>query len=372
MDPLGETAAVLARLGLQVKSVGPDGTRRRNPSALAEHPHFTPNPGALRMWSYAPADLPQGAPLVVVLHGCTQSAADYANGAGWLTLADRFGFAVLCPEQVAANNPNRCFNWFQPEDVARDGGEAASIRAMVAILVDALKLDPARVFVTGLSAGGAMTSVLLATYPEVFAAGAIVAGLPYRAADGMQQAFGAMFQPQPRSPGAWGDLVRAASAHAGAWPRVSIWHGEADSTVRFANASEIAKQWLDVHGLPATPAATEIVDGHRRAVWTDAGGEPVIEAYMIAGLGHGVPLASGEPDGCGAPGPFALEAGISSSSRICEFWGLSERAPSRDAAEPTFTAPAWSVPPTLPMGGGRVDVEAVIAKALAAAGLTGR
>ncbi|MGA8900932.1 extracellular catalytic domain type 1 short-chain-length polyhydroxyalkanoate depolymerase, partial [Bradyrhizobium sp.] len=125
---------------------------------LTETPQFGSNPGALRMFSFVPPGLQDGCPLVVVLHGCTQSAASYDLGAGWSTLAERFGFALLLPEQQRLNNPNGCFNWFQSEDIERGHGEAASIRQMVMTMVSNHGIDPARVFVTGLSAGGAMTS----------------------------------------------------------------------------------------------------------------------------------------------------------------------------------------------------------------------
>jgi len=144
------------------------------PSKLVEHVDFGENPGALRMFAYVPPSLPQKAPLVVILHGCGQSAADYARGAGWITLADELGFAVLAPEQVRANNMNVCFNWFQPGDTARGQGEAASIRQMVERITSDHRLDHARIFITGLSAGGAITAALLAAYPEIFAGGASV------------------------------------------------------------------------------------------------------------------------------------------------------------------------------------------------------
>src|SRR4051794_6711039 len=167
------------------------------------------------MFAYVPDQLAPSPPLVVVLHGCLQTAAGYDSGAGWSTLADRYGFALLLPEQQRSNNQSGCFNWFQTGDIERGHGEAQSIRQMVDKMMSDYGVDPARVFVTGLSAGGAMTSVMLATYPEVFAGGAIIAGLPYGAATNVQQAFETMFQCPPRSARAWGDLVRSASAHTG-------------------------------------------------------------------------------------------------------------------------------------------------------------
>src|SRR5215813_4621462 len=129
-------------------------------SRLMELGNFGTNPGDLRMFTYLPPDVSADCALMVVLHGCTQSAASYDLGAGWSTLAERFGFALLLPEQQRTNNPNGCFNWFQTGDIERGNGEALSIRQMVAKMVSDHGIDPARVFVTGLSAGGAMTSVM--------------------------------------------------------------------------------------------------------------------------------------------------------------------------------------------------------------------
>src|ERR1700735_579685 len=198
---------------------------------LVETKQFGTNPGDLRMFSYVPADLPPSAALVVVLHGCGQTAAGYDVGAGWSTLAKHYGFALLMPEQQPGNNAHGCFNWFNPEDTKRGHGEACSIRQMTARMVADHGIDPRRIFVTGLSAGGAMTSVMLATYPEVFAAGAIIAGLPYGAASDLREALSTMRATPVRTPHRLGDLVRNASAHKGPWPRLSVWHGNADGVV---------------------------------------------------------------------------------------------------------------------------------------------
>src|SRR6188508_3373251 len=154
---------------------------------------FGSNPGNLRMFDYRPSNLADSPALVVVLHVCTQSAAGYDLGAGWSTLADRYGFALLLPEQQRSNNPNGCFNWFLPEHNRRGEGEALSIRQMIERVIIEYGIDRSRVFITGLSAGGAMTSTMLACYPEVFAAGAIIAGLPFGAAANVMEAFEGMF-----------------------------------------------------------------------------------------------------------------------------------------------------------------------------------
>src|SRR5690606_1631595 len=190
-------------------------------------------------------------------HGCTQTAADYHAHAGWRDLADRAKFAVIYPEQRTTNNLNRCFNWFQPGDSDRGQGEAASIRQMVAHAVTTYDLNPDRVFATGLSAGGAMTANLLADYPDVFRAGAIMAGVPAKGAGALDTAYSGMGSDQRRTPGQWADLVRrSAPDHPGSWPTVAIFHGTADTTVAPVNADELRDQWTAVHGVSQEPSRT--------------------------------------------------------------------------------------------------------------------
>jgi poly(hydroxyalkanoate) depolymerase family esterase len=381
-------------------------------SRLTETTGFGTNPGDLRMFSYLPGDqrARQKSPLVVVLHGCTQNAAGYDVGAGWSTLADRYGFALLMPEQKPSNNGNCCFNWFSPEDTARGSGEALSIRQMIARMARETNIDKDRIFVTGLSAGGAMTSVMLATYPEVFAGGAVIAGLPYGIATNVQQALNGMYQSPSRPARELGDLVRNASKHKGPWPKLSVWHGSADKTVNPSNADEIVKQWLDVHRLPPVPMSVSTVDGHPRAIWWNADGKTVIESYTITDMAHGTPLGIGENDErYGAQGAFMIEAGISSSYHIASFFGLTGRihqpkeAPRevpKDVSVPVATAatlptitiapPAFPPPPAPeinaipwpsalsashaksrrpPPRRPAIDVGAIITRALTAAGL---
>lgn len=323
------------------------------------------NPGNLRARAYLPAGLEPGAPLVVVLHGCTQNAAVYDHGSGWSRLADRHGFALLFPEQQRSNNLNLCFNWYQPEDVARGSGEAASIRAMVERMVAAHRLDADRLFVTGLSAGGAMTSAMLAAYPEVFAAGAIIAGLPYGCADNLNEALSAMRSPGSAKGAVLGNAVRRASSHRGPWPRISVWHGSADRLVVPGNGEAIVRQWRDLHGLSAAPARLEQVEGYPRRTWSDASGRVLVEDYVVTGMAHGTPLMPGREEGqSGQAGAHMLDVGLSSTDRIAAFFGIAPEPAARPAHR---GAAAASAPPSRAAPAN--DVQGVIEDALRAAGL---
>ena len=336
---------------------------------LVEIADFGANPGNLRMLVHAPEPLASRPGLVVVLHGCTQTAQAYDLGSGWSTLADAHGFALLSPEQKSANNANTCYSWFDPAHTARGKGEAGSIRNMIERMAVDLNIDRDRIFVTGLSAGGAMTNVMLATYPEVFAAGAVIAGLPYGSARNVHEAFRSMFSGASRSAHEWGALVREASPHEGPWPRVSIWHGDGDATVVPSNAQEIVKQWTDVHALPHHATSQETHGDHYIRQWRDEVGELRIEEHLIARMSHGAPLTSAEGEGVGVAGPFMLDVGISSTLEIARFFGLVSaqapiiaQAPKRRAAKQS--SPAEKSQPAL-----LSTVEKTIAEALRKAGL---
>ena len=329
MRTMSETINLLASLGA---GQGTPFSAGHAPGRLAALGDFGSNPGSLRALYHRPADLPEGAPLVVVLHGCKQSAGEYDHRAGWSQLADQAGFALLYPEQNHGNNPNMCFNWFRPRDARRDSGEALSIRQMIAAMVETHGLDRERVFVTGLSAGGAMANVMLATYPELFAGGAIIAGLAYGTATTVPEAFDCMRGQGTASDDELWALLREASAHAGPWPRVAIWQGAADHTVAPSNADDIAAQWRSVHHLGEAPTQEEVSGGRARRIWCNSAGEAVIELNTVAAMGHGTPLG----EDLGVPGPYMLDVGISSTREIARFWGID--AAEHAAAKPTSTS----------------------------------
>lgn len=351
---------------------------------------FGPNPGQLRCRAYVPAGLAPCAPLVVVLHGCTQTAAGYDEGAGWSALADEAGFALVFPEQQRSNNANLCFNWFEPGDIARAGGEAESIRSMIAHMVQAHWLDRTRIHVTGLSAGGAMAAVMLATYPEVFAGGAVIAGIPYASAGTVPEAFERMRGQGGPDAAGLAKLVRSASGHAGPWPRLSIWHGSTDRTVAFSNAQALADSWSLVIGQRAQATQVAQAGRHTTRSWLDADGSVRLELHSIDGMGHGTPIAPNGPAGSeagnqaggGRAMPYMLDVGVASTRWIASGWGIANlEGPAQPAAEQPAAAdrratprPDTPKPSPFPSMGGFADQQSegirhTIEGALRAAGL---
>ncbi|MEU6238033.1 PHB depolymerase family esterase [Kitasatospora sp. NPDC047058] len=299
---------------------------------------FGSNPGNLAMYAYVPAGLPAGAPLVVALHGCVQTATDYYRDSGWTKFADLYGFAVVFPQTGPANNSLSCFSWFDAGKDARGKGEAESVVEMVAKAESSYGSDRQRVFVTGLSAGGGMAADLLADYPDVFAGGAVDSGLPAHCATTQSAASGCQNSDQRLTPAQWGDKVRRAyPGYAGPWPRVAIWQGTADTTVKPVNATELRDQWTDVWGVGQNASATRsLPGGTTESVYEDANGRPAVALYSVAGMGHGLAVDPGSgTDQCGATGSYFLDT-ICSGYYTARFWGLDRGGPTT----PALPAPA--------------------------------
>lgn len=319
MARIGSAITQLAMLTMpQLPRFGNTGEGR-----LTDMTGFGSNPGALRGRSYIPEGLRAGAALVVVLHGCTQTGSGYDDGSGWSQIADECGFALLFPEQRRSNNPNLCFNCFSPFDSRRGNGEAHSVRQMIGAMIETYTIDERRIFVTGLSAGGAMASVMLASYPELFAGGAIIAGLPFGCATSVLEALARMRGEGFPADHRLAELVREASDHQGRWPTVSVWQGSADRIVCPSNSDRIIAQWQALHGIEKAMPERVTIGASKRRTWRDLSGRTAVEAYEIIGMGHGTPLDTGAPEGCGKAAPYMLEAGISSTRHIARFWGLS-------------------------------------------------
>ncbi|WP_298829875.1 PHB depolymerase family esterase [uncultured Piscinibacter sp.] len=280
----------------------PATARRRQPSTGearqwrgSVETHEFGNDAGRRIYKvYVPAgtcDAPRAT--VVMLHGCTQSADDFAAGTQMNRLADEHGFLVVYPEQPAQANASKCWNWFQPQDQRRGTGEPALIAGIVTEVVQRQGGDPRRVFVAGLSAGAAMAVVLGQTYPELFAGVGAHSGLPYGSAHDLPSALAAMKGGRSGMPGLKGAGTPQGKASQ-AVP-VIVFHGDRDHTVRPTNGAGIAQQARDAHAAQRPGADLQVstqsgvAPGGRRfsrTVHADREGRARIESWTLHGAGH--------------------------------------------------------------------------------------
>ncbi|MEZ0114337.1 poly(hydroxyalkanoate) depolymerase family esterase [Catenulispora sp. EB89] len=349
---LAALAAALLTLAASALTLSPSGASPAHAaSSLNQVTNFGSNPGNLAMYSYVPQALPQGAPLVVALHGCTQTATDYYDHSGWSQFADQWGFTVVFPQTSSANNSLSCFSWFDSTKDTRGNGEAASVAAMVSYAESHYGSDPHRVYVTGLSAGAGLTADLLADYPDVFAGGAIDSGLPAQCATTQSAASSCQMNNQNLTPAQWGDKVRNSDpGYTGPWPRVAIWQGSADYTVYPVNATELRDQWTNAWGISQTASSTQTLSGGTtESVYNDGSGKPAVEMYSISGMGHGLAVDPGSGTAqCGSTGAYFLSY-ICSTYYTATFWGLNSGTPptsTPSTTPPTTPSTTPSTPPT--------------------------
>lgn len=230
------------------------------------------NPWGSRAYKvYIPArNQGQPRPLVVMLHGCKQNPDDFAAGTRMNALADELGFIVAYPEQALAANTSRCWNWFQAQDQQRERGEPSLIAGITRDVIAQFSVDPRRVYVAGLSAGGAMAAIMGRTYPELYAAIGVHSGLPYAAAHDVASAFAAM-----RGQGAG---PRCGESHSHAVPAI-VFHGDVDTTVHPSNGE---------HAFAARTVESGEASGrtYTRTLEAGATGRPALEHWLVHGAGH--------------------------------------------------------------------------------------
>lgn len=230
----------------------------------------------------------QPLPLIVMLHGCTQNPDDFASGTRMNTLAEESGCFVLYPAQTAAANRSRCWNWFRRADQRRDQGEPAILAGMTRECISRYAIDPRRVYVAGLSAGGAMAAVLAAAYPDLYAAVGVHSGLAVGSAHDVQSAFAAM---QGTSAGR--SAVRKTTAKS---IPVIVFHGDRDKTVHPRNGEQVISESLDA-GAASSVERGNVPGGHAytRTVQRDSSGRVVLEHWVVHGAAHA--WSGGSPSG---------------------------------------------------------------------------
>ncbi len=295
------------------------------PGTFLEHA-FVHTAGKRRYKLYVPTQYRADAqmPLLLMLHGCTQSPDDFAAGTRMNALAEQHGFLVAYPAQSANANGSKCWNWFRPGDQTREGGEPALLAALAQDIARNYAVDTERVYVAGLSAGAAMAVILGATYPDVFAAVGSHSGLPYRAAHDVPSAFAAMGgrdvayasndDVPPRTPAAVTPLI--------------VFQGDSDITVAPRNADTLVRQAIGEAAVLAPEKHVSEGEGagrrYTRSTYTTTRGDVLVESWQIHGAGHAWSGGSVEgtytdpqgPDASAEMVRFFLHTASAASARI--------------------------------------------------------
>ncbi|MEO1084183.1 MAG: PHB depolymerase family esterase [Acidobacteriota bacterium] len=253
-------------------------------------------------WLYVPSGYQAGAdlPLIVMLHGCTQTGDGFATSTGMNAVAEQDDFLVAYPQQPSSANSSQCWNWFEPAHQSRGGGEPASLAGVVADIEGSYSIDDDQVFVAGFSAGAAMSVILGATYPDVFQAIGVHSGLEYKAATSLGSAFTAMFSGGPPADPQGQAAFNAMGPRARVVP-VMVFHGTSDFTVTTVNGDLALSQWAQTNDLASDGVDNDDIDdveellqggqvpGGRsftRFVYEDSNGTPVMEKYLVDSMGH--------------------------------------------------------------------------------------
>lgn len=301
----------------------------QQPTTLTEINDFGDNPGNLKMFVHS--NLPKDTnkrPLVVVLHGCGQNAISISELTGWNKLADSHNFIVLYPQQKLLNNINVCFNWFLNHDIEKGLGECESIFQMISFVKQHYAIDCNRIFITGLSAGAAMSVVMMATHPELFKCGAIFAGGAYKIATNQFSAFTGMLGEKDLSQE---DLVKNVREqnpkYLGIYPALIIYQGLNDPVVNYKNATLLVNQWTGINNSDTIPDKVERlfmgIEDITRTEFMDVQGRVAVTLFMVDNLGHKLMVQPGEKENeCGRIGVFGVNKGFNSTYQTAKEFGI--------------------------------------------------
>jgi len=282
---------------------------------------FGANPGDLEA-SYFTPNIKKPA-LVVLLHGCVQQGDELALQSGLFGLAKKYNFALLLPQQGLANNITRCFNWYSADDFTRGSGESLSIKNMISRLKE--QLGSEEVYIIGLSAGGALASGMLANYPELFAGGAVIAGIPFSCADGLITGLSCMQNGPSQTVDELVKRVKKINPKQKAWPKLSVWTGKKDSIVNPLNSSMLAQQWANLSGLASNPNI-KIKSGYTITRWQNSDKKAQVELIEVNNLGHGIMVNPLVENG-GEVSDYLLASPVSTVKHVVDFWQLSTLSP---------------------------------------------
>lgn len=286
---------------------------------------YTGEAGSRTYWLYVPSsyDSARPAPLVVMLHGCTQDANDFARGTRMNEYAEKHGFAVVYPEQPAAHNPIKCWNWFDAKHQARDAGEPAIIAGITRQILSTHRIDAGRVFLAGISAGAAMANIVAVTHPELYTKLALHSGLEYKAATSVLDARRAMSTGGP-DPAAQAVLAFAAMGERARVIPTLIINGSKDASVPPLHAGQLAAQWLALARLlgidrVASESNLTVENGYAvtRTVHVGGSGDILVLEMMVDGLGHA--WSGGSP-----AGTYTDEKGPDATAELAQFFGLDQ------------------------------------------------
>ncbi len=256
--------------------------------------------------------------LAVLLHGCVQSGEVLAEQSGLLGLAKTHGFSLLIPQQSQGNNIKGCFNWFSEQDTNKDSGETLSIVSMISMLKQKHSIE--NVYIVGLSAGGAMASSLLIHYPELFTAGAVVAGIPYPCANNLIKAIACMRAGPSQTEQVLTKEIKDVIEKGKSLPKLSVWTGKADKIVNALNSQRLATSWSEISVPNASPVKTSH-QGYQVTQWLDKANQPYVQLIELDDLGHGMAVNAIELSG-GKTADFLLAAPISAAKSIVNFWQI--------------------------------------------------
>ena len=293
---------------------------------LTEINGFGKNPGNLKMFHYIPSDLPAGVsvPLVVVLHGCSQTAKNVAHDSGWNDLADKYHFIVLYPQQRRMNNSSNCFNWFLKKDMEGQNGELCSIRSMIEHEMIHESIDSNMIFSYGLSAGAMMSVSLLSNYPNLFNAGASFAGGAYKSAENAFQGMKTMMKPPNKTPKEWANSF-SFDRDSIQLPRLLVVHGDKDKVVAIENSHELIEQWMYMLKVDVTKNNTATLEDNSNVRESQfySGNREVIRFYSVKDIGHKLPVNPGYGiEEGGKEAMFAKDVGFYSTYFTGKFFGL--------------------------------------------------